>query len=81
MTKTLPLAALAVPAFAGNVDLGAQLGPIVNDGPNITIRTHCGNLGMGSRGGCRSGIIGLIDEQQHGTCWIDRRSGRPMCER
>jgi hypothetical protein len=72
------LTALASPAFAGNVDLGSQLG--LND-IEITVQTTCGTLGMSSTGGCRRGIFGLADYNAHGVCWIDRRSGRPTCER
>jgi hypothetical protein len=78
------LAVLASPAFAGgpygtNVDLGAQLG-FMND-IEITVQTTCGTLGMSSTGGCRRGIFGLADYNAHGTCWIDRRSGRPTCDK
>jgi hypothetical protein len=81
------IAALASPAFAGNLgtnaDLAADLGRygFWNDGPSVSINTNCGQLGLSSLGGCRAGIFGLIDANQHGTCWLDRRSGRPTCER
>ena len=92
MTRTLTaaalLAALSTPALAGgpygtNTDLGAQLfGPWgAFGGPEITIHTTCGTLGMSSTGGCRRGLFGVADYNAHGTCYIDRRSGRPTCDR
>lgn len=77
----IALLGLASISQAAPASLGDTLWNMGVFGPEITINTTCGTLGMSSMGGCRQGLIGLADQQAHGTCWIDRRSGRPTCER
>jgi len=80
------LAAFSQPALAGSVSdafwnsYAAGAGAF-NDYDPPPQRMSCGQMGLDSSGVCRSGILGAIDQQNHGVCVIDRSTMGTRCQR